>query len=69
MKKTLSHILGKIEQQDDILNLHQKEGAESIELLPDNYSEKIRGGDKEYTPMYNEMQESAWQNPTILLNL
>jgi hypothetical protein len=70
MKKSLSTILEKIEQRDAIVKLFRKESFSSIELMSEDSAELVRGGDKEYIPLYDtEDAYTAWHRPTILLNL
>jgi hypothetical protein len=70
MKKTLSTFLDKIEHHDSMMRLYRKEKSDEIEILLDEFTDRVRGGDREYIPMYDHStNDSIWQNPTILLNL
>ena len=70
MKKSLSTILEKIEQRDSLMKLFRKESYSTIELISEDSAELVRGGDKEYVPMYDaEDAHIPWHRPTILLNL
>jgi hypothetical protein len=42
-----------------------------IELVSDETAIEVRGGDKDYTPMYDDETEgySKWFSPSVLLNL
>lgn len=69
MRKKLSDILNKLEKQEESMNLYRNEEMDSIELLSDNFSEKVRGGDQEYTPMYKSEDYGSWNVPTVLLDI
>ena len=42
-----------------------------IELVSDETAIEVRGGDKDYTPMYDDETEgyAKWFSPSVLLNL
>jgi hypothetical protein len=42
--------------------------ADCIEGLSDEFSLQIRGGDREYTPMYDSSSEMEWGKVSILLD-
>lgn len=42
--------------------------ADYIEGLSDEFSLQIRGGDREYTPMYESSSEMEWGKVSILLD-
>jgi hypothetical protein len=65
MKKNLSNLLKKLEKPSS-----SKYDSEGIELLSNEEAVVIRGGDKEYKPIYeDEVKEYKINNVSILFNL
>ena len=70
MKKSLSTILEKMDHRDNLFKLFRTDSFSSIEIISDETAELVRGGDREYVPIYeSEESNSVWQRPTILLNI
>lgn len=68
MKKSISEFLNKLEQQSEIDNdLNPKD--QSLELVSQEEALMVRGGDKEYKPIYDEESEDEpkWRRSSILL--
>jgi hypothetical protein len=66
MKKTLGTFFEKISEKS-----HSKRFLDSeIEIVSDETAQQLRGGDKDYTPMYEEESSSLskWFFPSILLD-
>ena len=67
MRKTLGVFYENCTQKSDSKRFLDSE----IELVSDETALEVRGGDKDYTPMYDEESEgySKWFSPSVLLNL
>ena len=67
MRKTLGTFYEKITSKSDSKKFLDSE----IELVSDETALEMRGGDKDYTPMYDDETEeySKWFSPSVLLNL
>ena len=65
MKKTLSTFFEKISEKSISKGFLDSE----IEMVSDETAQQLRGGDKDYTPMYEEESNSRskWFFPSILL--
>ena len=65
MKKTLSTFFEEISNKSDSKTKIDSE----IEMMSDETAQQLRGGDKDYTPIYEEKQRSRskWFLPSILL--
>ncbi|PWK18086.1 hypothetical protein LV89_04237 [Arcicella aurantiaca] len=66
MKKTLSTFFEKINLKSDSQLFLDSE----IEMVNDDAAQEVRGGDKDYTPMYeSELDgQTKWFFPSVLLN-
>jgi hypothetical protein len=62
MKKSLENLMQKVFFEAD--NRNEK----SIEGISDEFALQIRGGDREYTPMYESSSEMEWGKVSILLD-
>jgi hypothetical protein len=67
MRKTLGTFYENMVSKSDSKKFLDSE----IELVSDETAIEVRGGDKEYTPMYDDETEghSKWFSPSVLLNL
>lgn len=67
MRKTLGTFYENISSKSDSKKFLDSE----IELVSDESAIEVRGGDKDYTPMYDDEVEeySKWFSPSVLLNL
>jgi hypothetical protein len=65
MKKTLGTFFEKISEKSSSKRFLDSE----IEMVSDEAAQQLRGGDKDYTPMYEEESSSLskWFFPSILL--
>ncbi len=65
MKKTLGTFFEEISQKSSSKRFLDSE----IEMVSDETAQQLRGGDKDYTPMYEEetSSRSKWFFPSILL--
>ena len=65
MKKTLSTFFEKISGKSNSKRFLDLE----IEMVSDESAQQVRGGDKDYTPMYEEEfgSRSKWFFPSMLL--
>jgi hypothetical protein len=65
MKKTLGTFFGRISEKSSSKSFLDSQ----IEMVSDETAQQLRGGDKDYTPMYEEesSSRSKWFFPTILL--
>jgi hypothetical protein len=65
MKKTLSTFFEKISEKSNSKRFLDLE----IEMVSDESAQQLRGGDKDYTPMYEEEcgAHSKWFFPSMLL--
>jgi hypothetical protein len=66
MKKTLSTFFEKITLKSDSAMFLDSE----IEMVNDEAAQEVRGGDKDYTPMYESEPDgrTKWFFPSVLLN-
>jgi hypothetical protein len=66
MKKTLGTFFEKIVEKSESKSFLDSE----IEMVSDETALQVRGGDKDYTPMYEEVSNtnSRWFFPSVLLN-
>ncbi|GGD74417.1 hypothetical protein GCM10011514_43100 [Emticicia aquatilis] len=62
MKKSLENLMKKVFFEAD--NRNEK----SIEGISDEFALQIRGGDREYIPMYESSSEMEWGKVSILLD-
>jgi hypothetical protein len=67
MRKTLGTFYENITSKSKSKNFSDPE----IELVSDETATEVRGGDKDYIPMYDDETEkhSKWFSPSVLLNL
>jgi hypothetical protein len=67
MRKTLGTFYETITSKSDSKRFLDSE----IELVSDETAQEVRGGDKDYTPMYDDEVErySKWFSPSVLLSL
>jgi hypothetical protein len=65
MKKTLGNLFDKISTQQGLTKLDSE-----IEMVSDDRAQQVRGGDKDYTPMYESESDIPlkWFFPSVLLN-
>ena len=65
MKKTLSTFFEKISEKSDSKRFLDLE----IEMVSDESAQQLRGGDKDYTPIYEEESDSRFKLffPSMLL--
>jgi hypothetical protein len=65
MKKTLGTFFERISEKSSSKSFLDSQ----IEMVSDETAQQLRGGDKDYTPMYEEesSSRSKWFFPTILL--
>ena len=65
MKKTLSTFFEEISDKSD----SKRKIDSEIEMVSDETAQQLRGGDKDYTPMYEEElnSRSKWFFPSVLL--
>ena len=65
MKRTLGTFYEKISEKSSSKRFLNSE----IEIVSDETAQQLRGGDKDYTPMYEEgsNSRSKWFFPSILL--
>ncbi|MEY4538797.1 MAG: hypothetical protein RLZZ306_554 [Bacteroidota bacterium] len=65
MKKTLSTFFEKISEKSNSKRFLDSE----IEMVSDESAQQVRGGDKDYTPLYEEENgyHSKWFYPSMLL--
>jgi hypothetical protein len=65
MKKTLGTFYERITEKSDSKRFLDSE----IEMVSDDAAQQVRGGDKDYTPMYESEPSmiSKWFFPSILL--
>lgn len=66
MKKTLGTFFEKIGEKSESKRFLDSE----IEMVSDETASQVRGGDKDYTPMYEEVTNNRlkWFFPSVLLN-
>lgn len=66
MKKTLGTFYEEISKKSSSKRFLDSE----IEMVSDETALQVRGGDKDYTPMYEEAStnHSKWFFPSVLLN-
>ena len=66
MKKTLSAFFEQISEKFESKRFLGSE----IEMVSDETAQQLRGGDKDYAPMYEEVSSnhSKWFFPPMLLN-
>jgi hypothetical protein len=66
MKKTLGTFFEKIGEKSESKSFLDSE----IEMVSDETALQVRGGDKDYTPMYEEVSNthSKWFFSSVLLN-
>jgi hypothetical protein len=66
MKKTLSTFFEKAIEKSDSKHFLDLE----IEMVTDDAAQQVRGGDKDYTPMYETEPDgrTKWFFPSVLLN-
>ncbi len=71
MHKNLSSLLGKLNQPAPGSSLSEAERTlpEAIQVVTAEELSILRGGDKEYKPMYDEPEDNNWFKPTMLLKL
>ncbi|MDR6562158.1 MULTISPECIES: hypothetical protein [unclassified Arcicella] len=61
MRQTVGNLIEKM--------LNRPKNAEPIEFLTDEMSLQVRGGDREYTPMYDDKSKDIdWGRAAILLD-
>ncbi|MFC0186392.1 hypothetical protein SAMN04515674_10653 [Pseudarcicella hirudinis] len=65
MKKCLASVLSKVAGFSEGQTFRK---GSAIEILSHDMIETLRGGDKEYTPIYDSSQDSSWSSPIILLD-
>ncbi len=67
MQKTLGTFFEKLSNQSESKRFLDSE----IEMISDESANEFRGGDKDYTPIYEEesTQKSKWFFPSVLLNI
>lgn len=65
MKKTLSTFFEKVSEKSNSKRFLDSE----IEMVSDESAQQLRGGDKDYTPLYEEENgsHSKWFYPSMLL--
>lgn len=68
MKKSLSSLLDKLTQQSnestDALNKQENR----MGVITSEEAVTVRGGDKEYIPIYDDPQEHTWEKPSTLFD-
>jgi hypothetical protein len=62
MKRSIDFLIEKISNQSSI------QANDTIELLSKDETNRLRGGDREYTPMYESSSEMEWGKVSILLD-
>lgn len=67
MKKALSTFFKEVSTKSDSKKFLDSE----IEMVSDDSALQVRGGDKDYTPIYEEISStrSKWFFPSVLLNV
>ena len=67
MKKTLSTFFEEASKKSESKNFLDSE----IEMVSNETALQVRGGDKDYTPIYEEISStrSKWFFPSVLLNV
>lgn len=68
MKKSLNKFLDKLIQKSERTSLLNS--GQSVELVSEEEACAVRGGDKEYKPIYDEEddQKHQWKRPSIFFN-
>ncbi len=71
MKKTLANLLGKLKGASAGANATEaKPPAQLFEVVSGEELLSIRGGDKEYKPIYEDAAENPnWQKPSMMLDM
>jgi hypothetical protein len=67
MKKTLSTFFEKATEKSESKRFLDSE----IEMVSDDAAQQVRGGDKDYSPMYESEPDvrTKWFFPSVLLNV
>ena len=63
MKKSIENLMEKV-----FFESYGERTKNGIEGISDEFALQIRGGDREYTPMYESSSEMEWGNVSILLD-
>lgn len=62
MKKSIENLMTKVFFDAEKIN------ENSIEGISDEFALQIRGGDREYTPIYDSSSKMEWGNVSMLLD-
>lgn len=66
MKKSFEHLLNTLEKT--AAGAPSGDNGGCIEVLPPDELLAVRGGDKEYKPIYDAPAKVWWQKPTMLFD-
>ncbi len=68
MKKTLDSLFNKLVEADGVDGVLLRNG-EAVHVVSQDELLTVRGGDKEYKPIYEAPEKNQWQKPSMLFDL